>query len=74
VTTVENTVWSEQAVFHTGGFKLLQMPFWAKYNPSRNLQTVPSHAKVWCGMISTTVGGIIIFPVVDTVKYLEALK
>jgi hypothetical protein len=43
-------------------------------NPSRNLQKVPSHAKVWCGKISTMVGVLIIFPIVDTVKYLEDLK
>lgn len=30
VTRVENIVWSEKAVFHTGSFNLPQMPFWAK--------------------------------------------
>jgi hypothetical protein len=30
VTKAENIVWSEQTVFHTGGFNLPQMPFWTK--------------------------------------------
>jgi hypothetical protein len=50
------------------------MPFWANNNPSTNLEKALSHAKVWCGTISTTAAGLIVFPIADTAKYLEVLK
>jgi hypothetical protein len=38
------------------------------------LEKALSHAKLWCGMISTKADELIIFPIADTVKYLEVLK
>jgi len=53
-------LWSDEAVFHTGGFvNRHNCHYWAAHDPRVTVEKMQNHPKVtvWCGMTATRVIG-----------------
>ncbi|KDR09521.1 hypothetical protein L798_00864 [Zootermopsis nevadensis] len=77
-TVLENILWSDEAVFHIGGFvSRHNCHYWAAHDPEVTVEKMQNRPKVtvWCGMTATRViGPYLLHDNMNADRYLQMLE